>query len=500
MVFSSATFLFLFLPVVLGLYFVTPGRYRNLLLLLVSLTFYFWGENFLVWIIIFSTFVDYFCGLVMSGGWRRRPVAQLEPGGPRTAVQRLALVASVCTNLAVLGYFKYFNFGVDSFNAGVAGLGVGSWTIADVIRVTLPLGVSFYTFQSMSYSIDVYRGEVKATRNLIDFAAFVTMFPQLVAGPIVRYRDVAAQLVQRQVTRSGFAAGIERFVVGLAKKVLIANTVAVTAEAIFGLPAASLTAPVAWLGVVAYTLQIYFDFSGYSDMAIGLGLMFGFRFPENFNFPYVSRSIQEFWRRWHMSLSTWFRDYLYIPLGGSRVSPLRTYLNLWVVFLLCGLWHGASWSFVVWGAYHGLFLVLERAGGLRLLQRSPRAVQHVYSLLVVMVGWVFFRADTLGHAVSYLGVMVGVGGAPDPKANPLAMYLQNDVVLAVLIGAVGSAPVVAALGRRLGASIERARRGGALAVELSVATARLVSLAALFALVAAGIASGSYNPFIYFRF
>ena len=456
MVFSSATFLFVYLPLVLGLYFATPGRYRNLFLLLVSLTFYFWGENFLVWIIIFSTLVDYLCGLVMSGAWLGGPIIQLEPGRARSTTQRLALVASVCTNLAVLGYFKYFNFGVDSFNAAVAGLGVGSWAITDFIRVTLPLGVSFYTFQSMSYSIDVYRGEVKATRNLIDFAAFVTMFPQLVAGPIVRYRDVAEQLVTRQVTTSGFAAGIERFVVGLAKKVLIANTVAVTADAIFGLPPASLTASVAWLGVVAYTLQIYFDFSGYSDMAIGLGLMFGFRFPENFNFPYVSRSIQEFWRRWHMSLSTWFRDYLYIPLGGSRVSPLRTYLNLWIVFLLCGLWHGASWSFVVWGAYHGLFLVLERAGWLRVLQGTPRAVQHIYSLLVVMVGWVFFRADTLAHAVSYLGVMVGFGGAPDPTANPLAMFLQSDVVLAIVAGAIGSAPVMAALGRNL----DRPRRSG----------------------------------------
>jgi len=500
MVFSSASFLFLFLPLVLGLYFLTPRRLRNLLLLLVSLTFYFWGENFLVWIIIFSTLVDYVCGLVMSGGWRRGPVAQLEAEGPRTAVQRLGLVASVCTNLAVLGYFKYFNFGVDSFNAAVAGLGVPTWGIADVIRVTLPLGVSFYTFQSMSYSIDVYRGEVRATRNLIDFAAFVTMFPQLVAGPIVRYRDVAEQLVQRQVTRSGFSAGIERFVVGLAKKVLIANTVAVTADAIFALPATDLTAPVAWLGVVAYSLQIYFDFSGYSDMAIGLGLMFGFRFPENFDFPYVSRSIQEFWRRWHMSLSTWFRDYLYIPLGGSRVSPLRTYLNLWIVFLLCGLWHGASWSFVVWGAYHGLFLVLERAGGQRLLRRSPRVVQHVYSLLVVMIGWVFFRADTLGHALAYLGAMLGFGGAPDPVTAPLAMYLQSDVVLAIILGAIGSGPVLAALGRRLTGLIEQSRGGRALTVELSLATVRFASLAALFALVAAGIASGSYNPFIYFRF
>ncbi len=500
MVFSSATFLFFYLPTVLTLYFLIPKRYRNLLLLVVSLTFYFWGENFLVWIIIFSTLVDYVCGLVMSGAWRGGPVAKLEPGGGRTSLQRGALIASICTNLAVLGFFKYFNFGMDNFNTLMGSLGVGSWAIADAIRVTLPLGVSFYTFQSMSYSIDVYRGEVKATRHLIDFAAFVTMFPQLVAGPIVRYRDVAAELVSRQITMGGFANGIERFVVGLAKKVLVANTVAVAADAIFALPATSLTAPVAWLGLIAYTLQIYFDFSGYSDMAIGLGLMFGFRFPENFDFPYISRSIQEFWRRWHISLSTWFRDYLYIPLGGSRSSAVKTYRNLWIVFLLCGLWHGASWSFVVWGGYHGLFLVLERAGWLPYLRRLPSVAQHVYTLLVVMVGWVFFRADTLGHALSYLAAMVGLGGATDPRLAPLGMYLQTDVALAVIIGAIGSAPVVAAVGRRLAGSIELVEGPRAAVAELAVTTVRFASLAIMFVLAAAGIAAGAYNPFIYFRF
>jgi alginate O-acetyltransferase complex protein AlgI len=396
MVFSSAIFLFLFLPVVLVLYhgfFFLPvslgSRARtwftasNGFLLLCSLIFYFWGEQYRVFIFLATTFLDYVAALLIVGTFAKDP-PQLEVGGARTNLQRLTLALSICSNLTLLAYFKYFNFLAHSYDVFVRSLGLPTWQLKTVPIVALPLGISFFIFHSMSYTIDVYSGRVKATRSFVDYACYVMMFPQLVAGPIVRYSYVAKALVSRAVTAEYFASGVTRFMIGLSKKVLVANTVARIADKIFALPTDALTPAVAWLGVGAYTIQIYFDFSGYSDMAIGLGRMFGFELPRNFNFPYIASSVREFWRRWHISLSTWFRDYLYIPLGGNEGGSFRTGVNLLVVFFLCGLWHGAKWTFVVWGLYHGFFLIMERTGWTHAFNGRARWLGHVYTILVVM--------------------------------------------------------------------------------------------------------------------
>jgi len=364
-----------------------------------------------------------------------------------------------------------------------------------VPRVLLPIGISFFTFHAISYVVDVYRGDATAQKSPVHAALYLLLFPQLIAGPIIRYRDIADQLARRWVTADDFAYGIRRFVIGLAKKVLIANVVAGPADQIFGLPTSQLDPGRAWLGIVCYTLQIYFDFSGYSDMAIGLGRMFGFRFPENFRWPYIAESVQGFWRRWHMSLSTWFRDYLYVPLGGNRVSPVRTYVNLVVVFFLCGLWHGASWTFVVWGLYHGTFLVVERLGLAEALERVWRPLRHVYLLVVVMIGWVFFRAETLTGAIGFLRAMAGAR-ATAPTIYTLGWYLTPELWIALVAGAIGSMPIVPALAAARGRTGQTPAPGAA-------TTYPAFSTVALMALLVASIvhiAARTYNPFIYFRF
>jgi alginate O-acetyltransferase complex protein AlgI len=362
--------------------------------------------------------------------------------------------------------------------------------------ILLPIGISFFTFHAISYVVDVYRQDAAAQKGPIKAALYLLVFPQLVAGPIVRYRQIAEQLSSRATTLDDFGYGVRRFIVGLSKKMLIANTLAGPADQIFAMPGAELTMLHAWTGVVCYTLQIYFDFSGYSDMAIGLGRMFGFRFPENFNYPYTATSIQDFWRRWHMSLSAWFRDYVYIPLGGNRTSTGRMYFNLVLVFFLCGLWHGASWTFVVWGLYHGVFLVAERVGLADRVSVLPAPVRHAYAVLIVMVGWVFFRADTLAGAVAMLAAMAGAGGAA-PAVYAPAWFWTTDVLLAVVAGAVGSAPVIQALARRLASPAES---GGALTLRWQGSTAALLALTTLLAASVMLSAARSYNPFIYFRF
>ncbi len=510
MVFASILFLTLYLPVVLTAYHVLflpvtlgvrPQVFRrlcNLLLLAVSLLFYFWGEKFLVWIVIASTGIDYAAGLLISGGLWQRRIPRLKRGGHRRPLQKLGLILSICSNLAFLGYFKYFNFAVGNYNAAAEAFGLSAAAWKSFATIHLPLGISFYTFQSMSYTIDVYRGHVRATRNFIDFACYVTMFPQLVAGPIVRYRDIATQLVKRTVSRAAFVEGISRFILGLAKKVLVANTVAVLADTVFGLANRDLTTPLAWLGAMAYSLQIYFDFSAYSDMAIGMGQMLGFRFPENFNYPYVARSMRGFWQRWHISLSTWFRDYLYIPLGGSRHAAHRTYMNLVVVFLLCGFWHGASWTFVVWGLYHGAFLVLERVG-LGDLIAPRRVLSHIYTVAVFVGGWVLFRADTFGQAMAMFKAMAGFAEG-NGVVHSVARYVHTDTVIALVAGVVLSAPVVPLITRRWQERVSHQSEPGRAALELCVQGIHLAVLAALGLISVAALAGGTYNPFIYFRF
>ena len=486
MLFTEPSFLFLFLPVLLALYFLKRphGGYANLLLLAASVLFYARGGGAFTWLMLGSIAFNYVMAIAVA---RDRSKAWL--------------AAAITVNLAVLGVFKYANFFADNVNALLVALNVGPFAVTTVL---LPIGISFYTFHAISYVVDVYRGDATAQKSPIHAALYLLLFPQLIAGPIIRYREIADQLARRVVGLDDFAEGARRFIVGLGKKVLIANNVATAADGIFGLAPTELTAAHAWLGIVCYTLQIYFDFSGYSDMAIGLGRMFGFRFPENFRWPYMADTVQDFWRRWHMSLSSWFRDYLYVPLGGNRVSQGRMYGNLVLVFFLCGLWHGASWNFVIWGLYHGSFLVAERLGLARFVRRLPGPVRHAYLLVVVMIGWVFFRADTLTQAVSYLGAMAGTA-APGIKPFESAWFLTPKVALALAAGTIGSAPIVPAIARFVTRPALSEAEGPALSeAEGSRGwLAEAAATAALAAVLAASIlqiAGRSYDPFIYFRF
>jgi len=484
MVFSSRVFLFLFLPIVLALHFIAPKWLRNVVLLVASLFFYSWGEPKQFALMLISIGLNHALGL-MAGATRGKPSG------------RWVVALAVVANIGLLAYYKYSNFFVDSLNSLLLFAG---WPEIVHRSVLLPVGISFYTFQALSYVIDVYRGESQVQRNPINTAVYISLFPQLIAGPIVRYVDVAAQIDDRKVTLAGFAEGVRRFVIGLAKKVLLANALATGADAIFDLSDTGLSFGVAWLGIACYALQLYFDFSGYSDMAIGLGRMFGFRFCENFNCPYTSRSITDFWRRWHLSLSTWFRDYLYVPLGGNRLGPTRTYLNLLVVFLLCGMWHGANWTFLLWGAFHGAFLIAERAGLSRRLANLPAALQHAYALVVIAFGWVLFRVETLGHAASYWRAMVGFGEGS--TAEPVAEYLESGLVVALIAACFAATPIAkhaAEFVRRAETSNTPAHSVGNW-LDSFTAVARVASIGGLFFASAAALMASTYNPFIYFRF
>jgi len=476
MVFSSPIFLFLFLPVTLAVYFVLPHRLRNMWLLLASLVFYAWGEPKFTVVMLVSIGINYVFARAVDA-WRGQARA------------RWILAGAVSVNIGLLGVFKYANFAVDNLNALLAGWGVPP---LHVPPIALPIGISFFTFHALSYVIDVHRRDAPVQPSVTTMGLYIALFPQLVAGPIIRYRDVARQLTERAVTRAGFASGVERFVIGLGKKVLIANTLAVPADMVFSIPPSQLTPGVAWLGAICYAFQIYFDFSGYSDMAIGLGRMLGFNFRENFNYPYVAQSLTEFWRRWHISLSNWFRDYLYIPLGGNRVAPWRVYGNLVIVFFLCGLWHGASWNFVVWGLFHGGFLVLERMGLGDWIARWPRPLRHGYTMLVVLVSWVFFRAATLPEAMGVLRAMAGLSPGSG-REHSLALYLDPEKGLALVAAAICCTPVLAAIKRW------HARTAGG-ALEAPMAFAGVAGLAAMLVASAVLLAAGTYNPFIYFRF
>jgi alginate O-acetyltransferase complex protein AlgI len=477
MVFSSSVFLFYFLPLFLICYFALP--FKNLVLLVFSLFFYAWGEGLYVLLMIAS-------GI---GNWAAARWIAANSG----ARQRAILAFGVALNLAGLIVFKYLGFVVESWNEIVPAASLR------VPYIHLPIGISFFTFHAISYLVDVYRGDFKAERDPVKVLLYIAMFPQLIAGPIVRFGTVAKEIHERIVTVEKFALGLKFFIIGLGQKVLIANTLAVPVDAIYKIPVENLDAPLAWLANVGYALQIYFDFAGYSNMAIGLGLMIGIYFPLNFNYPYIAQSITEFWRRWHITLSTWFRDYLYIPLGGSRAGAYRTYFNLLVVFLLCGLWHGAKWTFVVWGLYHGFFLILERAGLGAALQRIGSEFRHIYVILVVTVGWVFFRADDLSQAAGHLKAMAGFG-AGDGIAHHVWLHLQPDVALALIIGAVGSTPYLAQLGQRIVAYAGSLRDDRRKALDTAGGGLMSAALYVVLLLSVLSIAGGNYNPFIYFRF
>lgn len=483
MVFSSLTFLFLFLPITLFAVLFIRREFRNLVLLAASLVFYAWGEGEIVFLLLLSTLFNYLFALWIDATRSK-------------ATARAALALAVAFNLGLLGLFKYTNFLADNVNRVLLLLGMET---VEVAPVHLPIGISFFTFQALSYVVDTYRKETRAERNPINTALYISLFPQLIAGPIVRYRDIARQLVERVVSIEKFSSGVQRFILGLGKKVLIANTVAAVVDRIFAVPAQNLTPALAWAGVLGYSLQIYFDFSGYSDMAIGLGRMFGFEFRENFNYPYISRSIREFWRRWHISLSTWFKDYLYIPLGGNRISPSRTYLNLVIVFFLTGLWHGSSWNFVLWGFFHGLFLVIERAGFERALGRVWVPLRYLYALLVVNVGWVFFRSENIGYAFSMLKTMAGF---PEGQTDYLtiSLLMDREFYIVFVAGIIFSTPVLPYARELYGRMLERAGASATTAVASGMRVFAFVSLVAVLLLSSMSLASGTYNPFIYFRF
>lgn len=484
MVFSSLVFLFIFLPVVLFFYYIVKEKYRNTLLLIASIVFFAWGGISYTLILIVSIVTNYLVGLMIAKHLKTRKA-------------RYFLWLGVIINLGILGVFKYANFFIENINGLLVDF---SLTPIDYQNIVLPVGISFYTFQALSYIVDVYREETKVQKSLTKLALFISLFPQLIAGPIVRYHDINEQLSKRFVNFSKFTEGVERFIIGLGKKVLLANTFALIVDNIFALDPTNLSAGVAWLGIIMYALQIYYDFSGYSDMAIGLGKMFGFDLLENFNFPYISQSIQEFWRRWHISLSSWFRDYLYIPLGGNRVGKFRVYVNLLIVFLLTGFWHGASWNFIVWGLFHGFFLIVERVGFGKLLEKIWRPLRHAYVLFVVLISWVFFRADDLGSAMNYLSVMFG-GSPIDSQWWMVSEFFNREVLIAFIVALIGSSTVLLTAQKvyiKLATRLQQ-KKGWLLIPALTEIFAGLVLIAILLVSIMY-LASSSYNPFIYFRF
>lgn len=420
MVFSSYIFVFIFLPLALAGYYLAPRRLKHLVLTIFSYAFYGWANPSFVFLLLFSTAVVFYCGLIIGSEVQE------------TRRRRAALVVPIVVTLGILGFFKYFNFGVENYNALANALGLEHLQWETVLRVTLPLGISFYTFQSISYAVDVYRRDAKPIRNFVDFACYVAMFPQLVAGPIIRFREIDDQLRSREHTLEKFARGVAFFSLGMAKKIMLANPCGKIADTCFA--AGSLSVGDAWYGILAYAFQIYFDFSGYSDMAIGLGLMLGFVFPKNFDSPYRSKSITEFWRRWHLSLSFFLRDYLYVPLGGNRKGPVRTYVNLMIVMLLGGLWHGASWNFIIWGGIHGAMLAFERTQGKEsIYSRLPGSARIAITFAIVCLAWVFFRASTLTLALDYLSLMFGLGDVTDGGPMVAGLLYRPYYVSAMLL-------------------------------------------------------------------
>ena len=468
MLFSSIVFLFTFLPAVMILYYLLPARFRNVILLLASLVFYAWGEPVYLFLMLLSILFNYFSGLDIARNLQDKRAA------------KRSLVFNLIINLAVLGFFKYEGFVLDTLN-GILPVHISYHALP------LPIGISFYTFQILSYIIDIYRGNVKVQTNLPNFALYVTMFPQLIAGPIVQYADVDEQLASREVSWTKFGEGSMYFIRGLAKKVLLANTSGMIFTEVSGLAKGNIAVVTAWLGAFAYMFQIYFDFSGYSDMAIGLGKMFGFEFNMNFNYPYVSKSITEFWRRWHISLSSWFRDYVYIPLGGNRVSKIKHIRNLLIVWFLTGLWHGAAWNFVAWGLYYGVILIIEKYLLSPVLDRLPDVVRHIYSIVLVVIGWVLFFSSSFGQAADYIRVMFGAGA--HGFADRESMYLLTSNLILWLILIFGSTPLVHFRYEHM----LRSKKWNTTIINSVV-------YAALFIVCIAYLVTETYNPFLYFRF
>lgn len=467
MVFSSLIFIFAFLPLTLLAYFAAPKRLKNLMLLLASLIFYAWGEPVYIAVIVFTTVANYFFSLLID-----------KYQGQRAAL--LTFILSFVLNLGTLFFFKYYDFALNNLNL-LFHLNI------QTTNLPLPLGISFHTFQTMSYVIDVYRRKVPVQRNIIHYSTYIIMLPQMIAGPIVKYADIREELVQRKVSLVLFGEGMQLFLIGLGKKVLLANNIALLWQTVKATPAGELSVVTAWLGILAFTFQIYFDFSGYSDMALGLGKMFGFHLPRNFNYPYISKSITEFWRRWHISLGSWFKEYVYIPLGGSRRGRLKQYRNILIVWSLTGLWHGASWNFVFWGLYFCLFVTLEKVWLLQWLEKRPAWVGHLYALLVVVIGWVWFEFDRLSQGMSFVSALFGFGTHPLLDHNALYYLSTNGLLFVLLI--LCSTPLMARAGNFLKTKLGKA----------GVAVVPALYLG-LFLLATGYLVNESYNPFLYFRF
>ena len=470
MLFSSMTFLFVFLPVTLAVYYLAPAQMRNLVMLAASLFFYAWGEPVYIILMLLSILMNYYCGLDIDG----------KRNSPQLA--RRSLIFAVAANVLVLGFFKYYGLIMETVN--------GTLPVDIPYRVLpLPIGISFYTFQALSYIVDVYRGEARAQKKFTWFAAYICMFPQLIAGPIVRYVDIEEQLRQRSFGIVKFGRGAMFFIRGLAKKVVIANSIGTVYEQVMQLPVGTVSVLTSWVGCLAYAFQIYFDFSGYSDMAVGLGKMFGFEFRRNFHYPYVSKSITEFWRRWHISLSTWFREYVYIPLGGNRCGGQRNMVNLILVWALTGLWHGAEWNFLFWGLYYGVLLILEKHVWGALMDRLPGVIQHIYTFVLVMVGWVFFFSPDLGSALDYIGMMFGMGASA--LADRQAVFLLTTHWLLFLLCILGSSSIGWTILRAFMESYKKGR------------TQRIMSCViymGIFLVSVAFLVTETFNPFLYFRF
>lgn len=471
MVFSSVLFLFRFLPIFMICYFLVPRKMKNLVLFLGSLVFYAWGEPGYIFLMLFSTISDYVWGRLIE-----------EYRGKDRS--RIFLLCSIGINLFILGFFKYADFLLQTVNT-VFG------TSIPLLKLPLPIGISFYTFQTMSYVIDVYRGDTKAQRNILQFGVYVTMFPQLIAGPILKYHQVERYLQDRRTDLDAISYGVKRFVTGLAKKVLLANNLGLLWKQVTELGNEQMSILMAWLGIAAFALQIYFDFSGYSDMAIGLGAVLGFHFPENFNYPYVATSVKDFWHRWHISLSTWFKEYVYIPLGGNRKGLPRQLFNILVVWMLTGIWHGAGWNFLFWGLWFALFLILEKLFLGEVLESVPKVFGRVYTLAVVLISWVFFALESPGEILAYLQAMFGMNGVG--PVNSLAMFLSNEYLVLLVIALVACLP----LGSRLVHALKSSKTGPAMAL---YRLGEKVIPAVLLLLSVAYIVDASYNPFLYFRF
>ena len=470
MLFSSITFLFIFLPLTLLLYYLVPFRMKNYVMLAASLIFYAWGEPVYIILMILSIILNYFCGQDI---YEKRDNAR---------AMKMSLMFGVVMNLLILGFFKYYGLLMDTINA-ILPIDIPYRVLA------LPIGISFYTFQAMSYLIDVYRKEVKPQENVLYFALYISMFPQLIAGPIVRYIDIEEQLKERSINSTKFGEGAMYFIRGLAKKVVLANTFGSVYEQVAAMQMGSFSTLTAWVGAIAYAFQIYFDFGGYSDMAIGLGKMFGFEFLPNFNYPYIAKSITDFWRRWHISLSTWFREYVYIPLGGNRCTPSRHILNLLIVWMLTGLWHGAQWNFMFWGLYYGVILILEKYLWGSKIEKLPSAVQHIYAFVLILFGWVFFFSPTLGYAGQYLKVMFGIGAKGIFDKQGFFMIFTNWLLIVIAI--LASAP--------RGYKLLKKITGRWQSEEVRAIVTCAVYIA-MFLLCIAFLVTETYNPFLYFRF